>query len=159
MFLGKSQTGTGTAEFGPVQTGFQSVWDRTSPTLDWRPSDPVFLEKSQTQTGPAGFGPVQTRSQSVWDPTSPTLGSIHNVQAFGFDVYCMRAWCQSLWFSGLHPMCWGVQRDHAPVLPRLNLEPSSVEFLERLPNGLHEGAPSGLFRVNITNMGERILKV
>ena len=33
VFLGKSQTWTGTAGFGPVQTGFQSVWDRTSPTL------------------------------------------------------------------------------------------------------------------------------
>ena len=33
VFLGKSQTGIGTARFGPVQTGFQSVWDRTSPTL------------------------------------------------------------------------------------------------------------------------------
>ena len=32
-FLGKSQTGTGTAGFGLVQTGSQSVWDRTSPTL------------------------------------------------------------------------------------------------------------------------------
>ena len=31
--LGKSQTGTGTAGFGLVQTGFQSVPDRTSPTL------------------------------------------------------------------------------------------------------------------------------
>ena len=31
--LGKSQTGTGTAGFGPVQTGSQSVPDRTSPTL------------------------------------------------------------------------------------------------------------------------------
>ena len=33
VFLGKSQTWTRTAGFGPVQTGFQSVWDRTSPTL------------------------------------------------------------------------------------------------------------------------------
>ena len=33
VFLGKSQTWTGTAGFGLVQTGFQSVWDRTSPTL------------------------------------------------------------------------------------------------------------------------------
>ena len=33
MFLGKSQTGTRTTGFGLVQTGFQSVWDRTSPTL------------------------------------------------------------------------------------------------------------------------------
>ena len=50
-------------------------------------------------------------------------------------------------------------RERAPSLPRLKLEPSSVEFLERLPNGLHEGAPSGVFRVKITNMGERVLKV
>ena len=33
VFLGKSQTGTGTTRFGPVQTGSQSVRDRTSPTL------------------------------------------------------------------------------------------------------------------------------
>ena len=33
VFLGKSQTWTGTAGFGPVQTGSQSVQDRTSPTL------------------------------------------------------------------------------------------------------------------------------
>ena len=33
VFSGKSQTWTGTAGFGPVQTGSQSVWDRTSPTL------------------------------------------------------------------------------------------------------------------------------
>ena len=32
-FLGKSQTGTGTTEFGLVQTRSQLVWDRTSPTL------------------------------------------------------------------------------------------------------------------------------
>ena len=50
-------------------------------------------------------------------------------------------------------------RERAPSLPRLKLEPCSVEFLERLPNGLHEGAPSGVFRVNITNIGERVLKV
>ena len=35
--------GPGTVGFGPVQTGSQSVWDRTSPTLAWRealgPSD------------------------------------------------------------------------------------------------------------------------
>ena len=31
--LGKSGTWTGTAGFGPVQTGSQSVWDQTSPTL------------------------------------------------------------------------------------------------------------------------------
>ena len=31
--LGKSQTGTGTMGFGPVQTGSQLVQDRTSPTL------------------------------------------------------------------------------------------------------------------------------
>ena len=49
--------------------------------------------------------------------------------------------------------------ERPPSLPRLNLDPSSVDFLERLPNGLHEGAPSGVFRVNITNMGERVLKV
>ena len=33
VFWGKSQTWTGTAGFGLVQTGSQSVWDRTSPTL------------------------------------------------------------------------------------------------------------------------------
>ena len=33
VFLGKSQTGTGTAGFGLVQTRSQSVQDRTSPTL------------------------------------------------------------------------------------------------------------------------------
>ena len=33
VFLGKSQTWTRTTGFGLVQTGFQSVWDRTSPTL------------------------------------------------------------------------------------------------------------------------------
>ena len=49
--------------------------------------------------------------------------------------------------------------ERLPSLPRLNLDPSSVEFLERLPNGLHEGATSGVFRVNITTMGERVLKV
>ena len=48
-------------------------------------------------------------------------------------------------------------RERPPLIPRF--EPSSVEFLERLPNGLHDGAPSGLFRVNITNIGERVLKV
>ena len=32
-FWGKSQTRTGTAEFGPVQTGSQSVQDWTSSTL------------------------------------------------------------------------------------------------------------------------------
>ena len=32
-FLGKSQTGTGTAGSGPVRTGSQSVRDQTSPTL------------------------------------------------------------------------------------------------------------------------------
>ena len=36
VFLGKSQTWTGTMGFGLVQTGFQSVWDRTSPTLALR---------------------------------------------------------------------------------------------------------------------------
>ena len=33
--LGKSGTWTRTAGFGPVQTGSQLVWDRTSPTLGW----------------------------------------------------------------------------------------------------------------------------
>ena len=33
VFLGKSQTGTGTARFGLVQTGSQLVQDQTSPTL------------------------------------------------------------------------------------------------------------------------------
>ena len=36
VFLGKSQTWTGTMGFGPVQTGSQSVWDQTSPTLALR---------------------------------------------------------------------------------------------------------------------------
>ena len=33
VFLGKSQTWTGTVGFGLVQTGSQSVRDQTSPTL------------------------------------------------------------------------------------------------------------------------------
>ena len=40
MFLGKSQTRTRTTGFGLVQTGSQSVRDRTSPTLGWVASRP-----------------------------------------------------------------------------------------------------------------------
>ena len=50
-------------------------------------------------------------------------------------------------------------REPAPLLPRLNLEPSSIEFLEKLLNGLHEGTPSGVFRVKIANMGECVPNV
>ena len=50
-------------------------------------------------------------------------------------------------------------REHAPCLPTIDLKPSSVTFLERLPNGLGEDAPSGVYRVKIESMGECLLKI
>ena len=61
--LGKSGTWTGTAGFGPVQTGSQSVRDRTSPTLGhWGLS--VSSEVSRKSmvhdsTPPLGAEPLQ----------------------------------------------------------------------------------------------------
>ncbi|KAF8590487.1 hypothetical protein K439DRAFT_1611895 [Ramaria rubella] len=50
-------------------------------------------------------------------------------------------------------------REPAPLLPRIYLEPSTVDFIERFDNGLSEDAPSGVFRVRVAGMGERVLKI
>ncbi|KAF8587320.1 hypothetical protein K439DRAFT_1659148 [Ramaria rubella] len=50
-------------------------------------------------------------------------------------------------------------REPVPLLPQIHLEPSTVEFIERFKNGLSEDAPSGVFRVRIAGMGERVLKI
>src|SRR5882724_4961766 len=51
------------------------------------------------------------------------------------------------------------RQEPALPIPMINLEPSSVTFLERLQNGLGEDAPSGVYRVKINGMGERLLKI
>ena len=68
-FLGKSQTGTGTAGFGLVQTGFQSVPDRTSPTLPsigWSPMP-------NTSNRGCGIAALPRRHAPGWWPNQHDL--------------------------------------------------------------------------------------
>ena len=78
VFSGKSQTWTGTAGFGLVQTGSQSVWDRTSPTL---------VERQ----GHVGRQGGSVGNESTWR---------------GCMMAADRGWVGSWWFCGaMHAQC------------------------------------------------------
>ncbi|KAF8592619.1 hypothetical protein K439DRAFT_1610390 [Ramaria rubella] len=45
-------------------------------------------------------------------------------------------------------------------LPRLDIDPSTVTFIQRFPNGLEEdNLASGVFQAHISTMGDRLLKI
>ena len=71
----KSQTGTGTAEFGPVQTGFQSVWDRTSPTLLLSVPWPSELDLV-IQVSPPWLSTVPTHDNADLDTGCSLVGTM-----------------------------------------------------------------------------------
>ena len=100
------------------------------------------MDYTNTESDLDGFGP--DRSPTGYPPP-------------GIDVPGLNPYFPDFEFDPkLHSL---PDKEQAPRLLRIHLQPSSVKFLERLPNGLSEDAPSGVFKVYIENMGERLLKI
>ena len=139
VFLGKSQTWTGTTGFGPVQTGSQSVWDRTSPTLPnmhlcvqhvsphCQHASPRLQHASRSLVGPFEYatstrfcatstgwsGPMHA-CRPPWTHLSPSQCVAAPFDVFQCVLTCSDTYCDP-YDTPLHP-------DHAPQPSRPPLD-------------------------------------